>query len=119
MKKKKGILLYFDNFHLVSDMPDEQLGLLFRALMECGELESDGADGMAGIEIRYPGMSPQAQMAFAFMADNIRRDAATYNQKCANYRAAAQRREDTRRDELARYVRQLENNRERPGEAAP
>ena len=53
------------------------------------------------------------------MADNIRRDAATYNQKCANYRAAAQRREDTRRDELARYVRQLENNRERPRRAAP
>ena len=124
MKKKKGILLYFDNFHLISDMPNEQLGLLFRALMECGELEAEGSNGVAGIERRYPGMTPRTQMAFAFMADNIRRDAATYNQKCANYRAAAQRREDSRRedsrrDELARYAQQLANNRERPGEAAP
>lgn len=125
MNRKKGILLYFDNFHLVADLPDEQLGLLFRALMECGEREAAGEDGLAGFELRCPRMSERTRMAFSFMADNLRRDAAAYHQKCANYRAAAQRREDSRRedrqrrDEMARYAQQFLKNRERPGEAAP
>ena len=42
-------------------------------------------------------MTDRTQMAFLFMADNIRRDAAVYNAKCANIRAAAQRREDRKR----------------------
>ena len=40
--KRSSILLYFDNFHRVADLPDEQLGILFRALMECGEREAAG-----------------------------------------------------------------------------
>ena len=46
MSKKRRILLYFDNFHRVADLPDEQLGILLRALMECGEKEANGEDGM-------------------------------------------------------------------------
>ena len=90
--KRSSMLLYFDNFHRVASLPDEQLGILFRALMECGELESSGQDGITGFEERYPGMSEKTQMAFSFMADTIRRDAAAYAEKCANYRSAAQRR---------------------------
>ena len=37
-------------------------------------------------------MTAMTRMAFRFMADNVRRDAAAYNEKCSNYRAAAQRR---------------------------
>ena len=57
--KRKSMLLYFDNFHRVAGLPDEQLGILFRALMECGELESSGQDGITGFEERYPGHERQ------------------------------------------------------------
>ena len=99
--KRKSMLLYFDNFHRVAGLPDEQLGILFRALMECGELEANGQDGITGFEDRYPGMGEKTQMAFFFMADTIRRDAAAYAEKCANYRSAAQRRWEQQREEAA------------------
>ena len=99
MEKSVGIMLYFDNFHRVESLPDDQLGLLFRALMACGEAELAGRDGITGFEARYPAMGERTQMAFAFMADNIRRDAAAYNTKRANIRSAARRREAGRRGE--------------------
>ena len=99
--KRSSILFYFDNFRRVADLPDDQLGILFRALMECGEKEASGQDGITGFEERYPGMGEKAQMAFSFMADTIRRDAAAYAEKCANYRTAAQRRWDQQREETA------------------
>ena len=99
--KRSSILLYFDNFHRVAGLPDDQLGILFRALMECGEKEASGQDGITGFEERYPGMGEKAQMAFSFMADTIRRDAAAYAEKCANYRTAAQRRWEQQREETA------------------
>ena len=99
--KRKSMLLYFDNFHRVAQLPDEQLGILFRALMECGELEAEGQDGITGFEERYPGMSDRTQMAFFFMADTIRRDAAAYAEKSANYRAAALRRWDQQQEAQA------------------
>lgn len=99
--KRSSILLYFDNFHRVADLPDQQLGVLFRALMECGEAEACGEDGITGFEERYPAMDGKTQMAFSFMADTIRRDAAAYAEKCANYRSAAQRRVEQRREAQA------------------
>ena len=99
--KRSSMLLYFDNFHRVANLPDEQLGILFRALMECGEKEASGQDGITGFEERYPGMGEKAQMAFTFMADTIRRDATAYAEKCANYRSAAQRRWEQQREEAA------------------
>ena len=99
--KRSSILVYFDNFHRVAGLPDDQLGILFRALMACGEKEASGQDGITGFEERYPGMGEKAQMAFSFMADTIRRDAAAYAEKCANYRTAAQRRWDQQREETA------------------
>ena len=123
--KRSSILLYFDNFHRVADLPDEQLGILFRALMECGEKEASGQDGITGFEERYPGMGEKAQMAFTFMADTIRRDAAAYAEKCANYRSAAQRRREQQEaqdsppaDELERLVRQQREKTGRPDWAA-
>lgn len=93
MKKRRSILFYFDNFHLVSSLPDEQLGLLFRALMEFGEQEvNNGGASLSDFPRRYPAMGEMTRACFAFMADTIRRDAAAYNEKCANYRAAAEKR---------------------------
>ena len=117
---RSSILMYFDNYHRVADLPDEQLGLLFRALMECGEKEANGEDGITGFTERYPAMCDKAQMAFCFMADTIRRDAAAYAEKCANYRAAAQRRhEQTEEDRLSELVRQQRKKTGRPEWAAP
>lgn len=99
MKKRSSVLFYFDNYHLISTLPDDQLALLFRSLMEFSEQEVNG--GGASIRTyqrRYPAMGETAQAYFAFMADNVRRDAATYREKCANYTAAAQKRAEQRRD---------------------
>ena len=125
--RRSSILLYFDNFHRVADLPDEQLGILFRALMECGEKEAGGEDGITGFEARYPGMGEKTQMAFSFMADTIRRDAAAYAEKCANHQSAAQRRAEQRQDAvpgkerldaLVRHMREEQKKPERPDWAA-
>ena len=125
--RRSSILLYFDNFHRVADLPDAQLGILFRALMECGEKEAGGEDGITGFEARYPGMGEKTQMAFSFMADTIRRDAAAYAEKCANYQSAAQRRAEQRQDAvpgkerldaLVRHMREEQKKPEQPDWAA-
>ena len=125
--RRSSILLYFDNFHRVADLPDEQLGILFRALMECGEKEAGGEDGITGFEARYPGMGEKTQMAFSFMADTIRRDAAASAEKCANSQSAAQRRAEQRQDAvpgkerldaLVRHMREEQKKPERPDWAA-
>ena len=93
MKRRPSILLYFDNYHLISHLPDDQLALLFRSFMEFSEQEVNGGGAsIADYQRRYPAMGETARAYFAFMADNVRRDAAVYREKCANYSAAAQRR---------------------------
>ena len=110
MKKRPSILIYCDNYHLISGLPDEQLGLLFRALMEFSEREVNG-DGASipQYQQRYPTMGETAKAYFAFMAATVRRDAAVYREKCANYSAAAQRRHEAWR----------EARRSRVGESSP
>ena len=94
MKKRPSVLFYFDNYHLISGLPDDQLALLFRTLMEFSEHEINGSGAsISAYQRRYPAMGETAQAYFVFMADNVRRDAATYREKCVNYSAAAQRRE--------------------------
>ena len=94
MKRRPSILLYFDNYHLISHLPDDQLALLFRSFMEFSEQEVNGGGAsIAAYQRRYPAMGETARAYFAFMADNVRRDAVTYREKCANYSAAARKRE--------------------------
>ena len=66
--RRSSILLYFDNFHRVADLPDEQLGILFRALMECGEKEAGGEDGITvtGARTRFGSCSPKNRLCFSF-----------------------------------------------------
>ena len=113
--KRSSILLYFDNFHRVADLPDEQLGILLRALMECGEKEANGEDGITGLRDRYPKLCEKAQMAFSFMADSIRRDTAAYEAKCAGRRSYAQRGWEPRKSENSRETRKEGNDRELAG----
>ena len=105
--RRSSILLYFDNFHRVADLPDEQLGILFRALMECGEKEAGGEDGITGFEARYPGMGEKTQMAFS---------------QSAAQRRAEQRQDAVpgkeRLDALVRHMREEQKKPERPDWAA-
>ena len=97
MKKRSSILLYFDNYHLVASLPDDQFALLFRALLDFSELEVNGGGAdLFSFPDRYPGMRGKTIGFFYFMADNVRRDAMTYNEKRANYQAAALKREAER-----------------------
>ena len=109
--KHRSILIYFDNFHTVEDLPDEQLGVLFRAVMESAELEVNGQDGITGLRDRYPELCEKAQMAFSFMADSIRRDTAAYEAKCAGRSSYGRRRWEPQKEEnsrkMADYARQL------------
>ena len=109
--KRKSMLLYFDNFHRVAQLPDEQLGVLFRAVMESAELEVNGQDGVTGYRERYPRMSDRIQMAYRFMMGNVRRDAAAYEAKCAGRSSYGRRRWEPQKEEnsrkMADYARQL------------
>ena len=93
MKKPKAALIYYDNYELISGLSNEQLGVLFRAVMEYGKALLRGETvPIEAFRRGYPDMTDGTYGFFAFMADNVRRDAAVYREKCANYSAAAQRR---------------------------
>ena len=110
--KHSSILIYFDNFHMVEDLPDEQLGILFRAVMESAELEVNGRNGVTGYRERYPRMGEKVQTAYQFMMGSIRRDTAAYEAKCAGRRSYAQRGWEPRKTENSRETRKEENDRE-------
>ena len=101
MKGKKSFVIYFDAYEQLQRLPDQQLGILFRAMMECARKEAAGEDGITGVEQRYPRMREGTLMAFFFLAATIRRDAQTYAEKCENYRHAARRKAEGRRAETA------------------
>lgn len=94
MKHPKAALFYYDSYLLIQRLPDEQLGILFRALMDYGLLSLRGQQPvLETFADRYPAMQDVTRGFFAFMADTLRRDTAAYREKCANYSAAAERRE--------------------------
>jgi len=112
MKHPKAALFYYDSYRLIERLSDEQLGVLFRALMDYGLLLLRGQK--TDLEVfrrRYPNMEDVTCGFFAFMADTLRRDTDTYREKCAHYSAAAQKREaekaharETRDSGSAAYV---------------
>ena len=134
MKTLKAALIYYDNYLLASHLSTFQLGALFRALMEYGLLTIRGEDmSIRDFSQYHPEMDDSTYGFFAFMADSIRRDAATYREKCANYSAAAQKREaekakartaeapdspESRQAEAAHYIRLLKD-RSRAAEEEP
>ena len=113
--KHSSILIYFDNFHMVEDLSDEQLGILFRAVMESAELEVNGRNGVTGYRERYPRMGEKVQTAYQFMMGNVRRDTAAYEAKCAGRRGSFQRAWEPRKVENSREMRKEENDRELAG----
>ena len=122
MKKPKAALIYYDNYNLITGLSNEQLGVLFRAVMDYGKLLLRGESiPIDRFRRGYPDMADSTYGFFAFMADTVRRDAATYREKCANYSAAAQRRWEERQREQPPAEKPRPGNRpsERPRTAPP
>lgn len=70
MSEKKSFILYNDWFEVISDLSDESLGVLFRAVYCYHTGES------------LPAMSPEVKMAFSFMKSTFERDKESYMQRC-------------------------------------
>ena len=76
---KKGFVLYYDYAEQLDLLTDEQRGRLLMALLQYGA---------TGIEPELDGM---AKMAFAFIAKQMDRDAAAYEEKCRKRSEAGRR----------------------------
>lgn len=86
---KKGFVLYFDMADSVQCLPPDQRGHLFTALyryaMEAAEADLSPEAALNA----FPQLSPEARMAFRFMADVVRRDTAKWKESRERYRMAA------------------------------
>lgn len=72
---KRGFVVYFDNYPMLMALPPEQRGLLFTALMQYADGRWRGeVTDPEEVLVRWPGMGPQAQMGFRFMASAVDRD---------------------------------------------
>lgn len=72
---KKSILVYLDNYPMVTALPPDQRGWLFTALMEYGSrLSRDTDTAMEQVAEAFPQMDGGTQLVFGFMATNIFRD---------------------------------------------
>lgn len=93
---KRGFVIYFDNYPMLLEMPPEQRGLLFTALIQYadGRWRGDVTDPEE-ILVRWPSIGPQAQMGFRFMASAVDRD----TQRWLLRRQAGERRRQQAREE--------------------
>lgn len=93
---KKSFLIYLDAYPHIQSLSMEQRGQLFTALFQFVEQAnyqgypesvSDFADSIIGL-------SPEAAMAFRFMATALSRDFNRWRDKKLNYQSAARRRQE-------------------------
>ncbi len=89
MPKKKSFVLYHDYFNHIYRLSDEEAGRLFKALFAYVN------------EKLPPDMSPQVEMAFSFITEQIDRDCEKYEEKCRRMQELALKREEKRRKENA------------------
>ena len=72
---KRNILVYLDNYPMVTALPPEQRGWLFTALMVYGDRLCRGEESaMEEIMEQFPKLTPEARMVCGFMGANILRD---------------------------------------------
>lgn len=72
---KKSILIYFDNFPMVTALPPEQRGWLLTVLMDYGErLNTDPETALEEVVERFPQLTSETRLVCGFMGANIRRD---------------------------------------------
>lgn len=72
---KKGFVVYFNNYPLMSALPFEQQGMLFSALMIYADrVWRDRSVTMEEVLEGFPRLSPETRMACGFMGAAIQRD---------------------------------------------
>ena len=72
---KRGFLLYFDNYPMVTMLPPEQRGWLLTALFSYADkIWRDMSLSIEDVLDTYPELSDEGRVAFSFLASNIRRD---------------------------------------------
>lgn len=72
---KKSILIYFDNFPMITALPPEQRGWILTILMDYGERLSRGEKtGLEELMDQVPQLSSEGRLVCGFMGANIRRD---------------------------------------------
>ena len=72
---KKGFVVYFNNYPLMSALSFEQQGMLFSALMIYADrVWRDRSVTMEEVLEGFPGLSPETRMACGFMGAAIQRD---------------------------------------------
>ncbi len=79
---KKGFVVYFNNYPLMSALPFEQQGMLFSALMIYADrVWRDRSVTMEEVLEGFPRLSPEARMACGFIGAAIRRDTESWLSK--------------------------------------
>lgn len=81
LNEKKSFLLYFDNAPMINDLPPEQRGWLFSALLDYGDRVSRENLSPENALPLYPQLGSQAQMAFRFIASTVDRDTQRWLQR--------------------------------------
>lgn len=72
---KKGFVVYFNNYPLMSALPFEQQGMLFSALMIYADrVWRDRSVTLEEVLEGFPRLSPETRMACGFMGAAIQRD---------------------------------------------
>lgn len=93
MNEKKSFLIHMDLYPYMLTLPMEQRGVLFTALFRYAlQSRKKGFMDVTTAAAQFPELSPDGRMAFYFMADSIARDTQKWQEKQANYQAAAKRR---------------------------
>ena len=78
---KRSFLIYFDNAPMINDLPPEQRGWLFSALLDYGDRASrENLPPESALPL-YPQLGSQAQMAFRFIASAVDRDTQRWLQR--------------------------------------
>ena len=81
LNEKKSFLLYFDNAPMINDLPPEQRGWLFSALLDYGDRVSRENLSPENALPLYSQLGSQAQMAFRFIASTVDRDTQRWLQR--------------------------------------
>lgn len=100
--EKTGFLIHRSAYMHVLALSPEQRGELFSCLFWFAErVAQKGYLDVTVAAAQCTSLSPEAKMAFRFMADTIQRDTIKWMDKQSNYLAAAERRAEKRKGPAA------------------
>lgn len=100
--EKTGFLIHRDAYMHVMALSPEQRGELFSCLFWFAErVAQKGYLDVTIAAAQCTSLTPEAKMAFRFMADSIQRDTMKWQEKQSNYLAAAERRMGMRKGPAA------------------